>query len=254
MEQENITEKLIQYIDGVLPDDEHVRIQKWIHENEDIKATYDQLKDVLNSMEQDNASVPSDRMSNRFNAWLDTQSKPQVKSIEFKLFYKVAAAILFLLMSGIGIYTYRSFAKQNAELAAIKLELENTKQSVITGLANQSSASQRLNAVYTSNELTSLDPDLMAALFKTLNTDPNSNVRMASLDALSKNYKQPEVRSALIESMKYQKDPVVQIALIQLLVQMKEKSILGDLQIMTTQPGLLKAVKDEAYKGIFKLT
>ena len=37
MEQENITEKLIQYIDGVLPDDEHVRIQKWIHENEDIK-------------------------------------------------------------------------------------------------------------------------------------------------------------------------------------------------------------------------
>ena len=49
---------------------------------------------------------------------------------------------------------------------------------------------------------------------------------MASLDALSKTYKQPG-RSALIRSMKYQKDPVVQIALIQLLVQMKKNPYWG---------------------------
>ena len=63
-----------------------------------------------------------------------------------------------------------------------------------------------------------MDPDeeVIEVLVKTLNEDPNSNVRMASLDALSKFYAQPNVKKALLESMKFQKDPVVQIALIQL--------------------------------------
>ena len=118
-------------------------------------------------MEQDNASVPVTVCQTGLT-WLDTQSKPQVKSTEFKLFYKVAAAILFLLMSGIGIYTYRSFTKQNAELAAIKLGT-GKHQTIGDHGIGQSILRQSTTecCLYLSNELTSLDPDLMAALFKT---------------------------------------------------------------------------------------
>jgi hypothetical protein len=51
-----------------------------------------------------------------------------------------------------------------------------------------------------------------------------------------------------------QNDPVVQISLIQMMVDMKEKSIIGELEKLTQQKEILKAVKDEAYTGILKLS
>jgi hypothetical protein len=62
------------------------------------------------------------------------------------------------------------------------------------------------------------------------------------------------VRKVLIESLAKQNDPVVQISLIQMMVDMKEKSIIGELEKLTQQKEILKAVKDEAYTGILKLS
>jgi hypothetical protein len=79
-------------------------------------------------------------------------------------------------------------------------------------------------------------------------------VRMAALDALSKFHEEPNVRKELVHSLSVQKDPVVQIALIQLLVTIKEKSVVRDLERMTKDKNMMKAVKDEAYSGIMKLS
>ena len=87
-----------------------------------------------------------------------------------------------------------------------------------------------------------------------MNEDPNSNVRLAAMEALGKFSNEVRVRNALIQSLSTQKDPVVQIALIQLLVKMKEKSVVGQLEQMTKDATTMKAVKDEAYSGILKLS
>ncbi len=47
---------------------------------------------------------------------------------------------------------------------------------------------------------------------------------------------------------------MVQIALIQLFVQMKEKGVVDDLQRIVDDSRTTKAVKDEAYSGILKLS
>ena len=62
------------------------------------------------------------------------------------------------------------------------------------------------------------------------------------------------VRKALINALGKQKDPMVQIALIQLLVQMKEKGVVNDLKKIVDDAGSMKAVKDEAYSGLMKLS
>ena len=62
------------------------------------------------------------------------------------------------------------------------------------------------------------------------------------------------MRKALIESLSKQKDPVVQISLIRLMVEMKEKTVIKELERMTKEKELLRAVKDEAYTGILKLS
>ncbi len=95
---------------------------------------------------------------------------------------------------------------------------------------------------------------IVHVLVKTMNEDHNSNVRLAAMEALGKFSNEASVRNALIQSLASQKDPVVQIALIQLLVKMKEKSVVRQLEQMTKDASTMKAVKDEAYSGILKLS
>ena len=101
--------------------------------------------------------------------------------------------------------------------------------------------------------LSSLALGSVKVLVKTMNEDPNTNVRMAALEALSKFHSDTDVRKALIHSLSIQKDPVVQIALIQMMVVMKEKSVVKDLERMSKE-ATMKAVKDEALAGIMRLS
>ena len=119
---------------------------------------------------------------------------------------------------------------------------------------NEQSASQRITGVSVAYQLEKADDEIVHVLVKTMNEDPNTNVRMAALEALSKFHTDPNVRKALIQSLSTQKDPVVQIALIQLMVMMKEKGVVKDLEQMTKDKSTMKAVKDEAYSGILKLS
>ena len=98
------------------------------------------------------------------------------------------------------------------------------------------------------------DDEIVGVLVRTMNGDPNTNVRLAALEALGKFHTEPNVRKALIESLSTQKDPVIQIALIQLMVKMKERSVIEQLENIATDNRTLKAVKTEAYSSIFKLS
>jgi HEAT repeat protein len=122
-------------------------------------------------------------------------------------------------------------------------------------LENQQSASQRLlGATVAFNDVEKADDDIVEALVHAMNEDSNTNVRIAALEALGKFYKQPHVRKALIESLNSQKDPLVQIALIRLMIEMKEQHIRQYLEQITTDEESLPAVKDEAHAGLIKLS
>lgn len=123
-----------------------------------------------------------------------------------------------------------------------------------TLLDNELSASQRMQGISVAYQMDETDDEIVGILVKTLNTDPNTNVRLAALDALSKFSMEENVRNSLIASLSTQKDPIIQIALIQLMVTMKEKSVVRQLERMTKDSKMMKAVRDEAYSGIFKLS
>lgn len=85
-------------------------------------------------------------------------------------------------------------------------------------------------------------------------SDPNTNVRLAALDALGQFAHEPSIRKMLVRSLSSQDDPMVQIALIQLLVGLKEKAVITDLEKIIKSDDAMDAVKDEAYTGILKLS
>jgi hypothetical protein len=137
--------------------------------------------------------------------------------------------------------------------SAIDAELDSRKQVLFASLNNMESPSQRLTAATQASQLKNAGNDIVDALVKTMNTDPSTNVRLAALEGLSKFYRESYVKKQLIASLKTQKDPMVQIGLIELLTRMKQTIILDELDKIVKDDNTMKAVKDHAYSSMFTL-
>jgi hypothetical protein len=261
METGKLESMLIDYIDNRLNTVDRQRIEQELVQNPQAYKLYEELKEVMDVMDRSSRLEPSANLKSKFEDVLKAEmaSTTTAKTIFFQpVFYRAAAAIALLIVGGwIGF----SISKQNqANLAADKERLDKIEQELaitrdmMAKLGNDQSASQRIQGVNVALTMVAPDDQIVKALVKTMNEDKNSNVRLAALEALSKFIDDKQVRSALIESLGKQKDPIVQIQLIQLLVKIKEKGVVDDLQKIVDDEGTIQAVKDEAYSGILRLS
>jgi len=138
--------------------------------------------------------------------------------------------------------------------AKLKTErLSSEKRVMFAGLNNMESPASRITAASRVYKLKNAGNDVVDALVKTLNNDPNTNVRLAALDGLARFYRDDYVRKKLVASLEKQQDPLVQITLINLLTRMRESGILEELEKIVNDENTQKAVKDCAYSGIIQL-
>jgi hypothetical protein len=127
------------------------------------------------------------------------------------------------------------------------------KEVTFASLRNMESPAGRINAAAAAERLPNQGNDVIDALVQTLNSDPSSNVRLAALDGLARFYQESYARGKLVDALKKQRDPVVQIALINLLVRMRASGVLEQLDKMANDENTQQAVKDCAYSGILEL-
>jgi hypothetical protein len=117
----------------------------------------------------------------------------------------------------------------------------------------KTSASERIQAVNQSYELTQADQDITQLLINTLNFDANVNVRLAACQALTRFEDEQGVREALIQSLSIQTDPNVQITLIETLVAIKEKRAVDQMQRLARNQEVLDIVRLKAEEGLTRL-
>ena len=161
--------------------------------------------------------------------------------------YRVAAAVALIL---VGFYFGKGF--KNDDVEGIRQELAEVKEMMLNQM-NSTSASGRLQAVSYSFEFTEVDKETLDALIKVLENEENVNVRLKSVEALARFIGQPAAKKALLKALKSEKEPMIQIALIDVLVTNDEAAIMDDLERIAEDGSTVKAVKDEAYMGMFKL-
>ena len=276
MEKDKLESLLIDYIDGKLSAEGRMIVEKEIAENEGSAQLYDQLKKVMSKIDQAPKLEPTSILKLNFEKALqqeisNSRSKPTIaeasaftsfrsdRSVGRQVFFqpmalRIAAGFIFLMVSvGIGFWINKN-NEQQREIARLREEMDSTKRMMMAMMTNSQSASQRMLGVAASYQIDQPDDEIVNALLKTMNEDPNTNVRLAALEALGKFHQQEHVRLALIASLAKQKDPVVQISLIRLMVEMKEKSVIQELDRITRDKESIKAVKDEAYSGLLKLS
>jgi len=99
-------------------------------------------------------------------------------------------------------------------------------------------------------ELDKPDQNVIDVLVKTLNNDKNVNVRMAAAYALSKFADQRTVCDSLVKSLSLQRDPILQVTLINILAERKEKSALKPIQEIIANRSTMKEVKAVAQNSL----
>jgi anti-sigma factor RsiW len=139
------------------------------------------------------------------------------------------------------------------QLTDLQGELAATRQTVALSMLQQQSASQRLEGVSWTTRLPEPDPKVMGALMHTVRFDNNVDVRLAALDALSRYADRPDVRRELVDVLQTTQSPMVQVALIDLLVDLHDKSAMPQLRRVQQDPNVNPTVKKRVDWGIQQL-
>lgn len=163
-----------------------------------------------------------------------------------------AAAVLLTVGLGIG-YAVRGGGQPPGELSQLREEVASMRQLVALSLLQQQSASERLRGVSWAYQAEPSDREVLGALVSAVNHDSNVNVRLAAVDALRRFAASPETRRAIVEALPSQTTPLVQVALIDLLVDFKERNAAEVLKKLAANGNANDGVRQQAEWALEKL-
>jgi HEAT repeat protein len=132
---------------------------------------------------------------------------------------------------------------RNKQFDYISQQLTQMKQVAALNLMDNSSPIKRLKAVNISMSIPSSDQKVVNALLKTLNQDPNINVRLAAVESLVRHGNNPAARQGLVQSIDKQKSPLVRVALADAMLALQEKNSVKQLNKLLQQKDLQPDVR-----------
>ena len=161
----------------------------------------------------------------------------------------------FLLLLGVGAGWLLNGGRGGGErYAGLSREVQDMRQQMAQSLLSRPSASERIQGVGYTAEVKDPSATTLAALFKAVDTDPNPNVRLAAVDALYLFRDRPGVRESLVRSLATQSYPLVQVALIDFLVEVREARAADALKKLIDGGELTPEVKTRAEQGLKQIT
>ncbi len=267
MDQIEFSEILIEYVSGKLSPDKQEDCDAFLLAHPEHLQEVEQLKMAWLKLDDQIIPEPSEQMDNRFYAMLREES--QEKNTNKDTFLNRLRAFFFsddigltmrqvafacLLLVG-GVFLGNKFQKSVADVSpTLASETDEVRSELVMALIDQPSASKRLQAVNEANKLDAATDIIIDALFKTLHNDPNINVRLATIESLSKYAAQPKVRQGLVESINQQESPLVQLALADLMVTLQEKGSIDSMKELLEQPDIDTTVKQQIRSSIEQIS
>jgi hypothetical protein len=249
-----------QYLAGQLPQAERHLFEEQLAASPELRVETEELRALWEGLALLPEEQPSPAMRARFYQKLNALDRPYglpaVKRFGWNLGPLLQLA-LGLLIFAVGIYVGRlrfDDRKDAGEIAQMTAQVQNLREMVALSLLERQSATSRLEGVSWSSRVARPNEQLLSALLSALNRDSNVNVRLSSLDALERFAKNPEVSQALVDSIRRQDSPLVQIALIDSLVQIRNRAAATEFEKLTTDADVNPAVRQRARWGLQKLS
>ncbi len=250
------TKELIEkYFNGETSLEEEKQLQSFF-QREDIPIEFKeyqlQFKDIQNRQNIRWEDFSEDKLFGKLEENLD-QEEQDVKVVSINRstltwIYRIAAAVALILVG----YLAGNNLKSDDGLDEVRKELQQMKAMMFDNLGSNS-ASGRLQAVNNSFDIDAPDDEILDALIQRMYDDKNTNVRLKAIESLARFGDNIKVKNSLVDALGSIEEPAIQISLIHVLVELKEKSAIENLEKITEGSDVLKEVKAEAHLGIFKL-
>jgi anti-sigma-K factor RskA len=262
---EDINTLMIEYIDGALNDEDARRVDEHLSSCEDCRAEMANMKSLLMKLDDFEMEEPSENLKRNFQSMVDSYSLgmnnrkipwheavgnwieswwPKRPLIQF---VTTVAVLIIGLVTGLNI-SYKTGSKN--DIAQLKTGMNQLNKVVMTSLLNQSSAADRISGLSKTGQLKNVDNQFYSTLLLLLNSDPNVNVRLAAVNALTNFVDNEYVRRELVISLGLQSSPLVQVSLIDLLASIKEADSSSTLIRMINNPEVNEQVKERARKAL----
>jgi hypothetical protein len=164
----------------------------------------------------------------------------------------IAAALVIGLGLGYAVSSQKT-GRESTEIAQLRGEVNGMRELVALSLLRQQSASERLRGVSWANQVESSNGQVLAALLDSVNHDPNVNVRLAAADALRTFAMTSASRTEIAEAIVPQSAPLVQIALIDLVVDLKDSAAVTQLRQVAGNDSLNPSVRERAAWAVERL-
>lgn len=145
-------------------------------------------------------------------------------------------------------------SSSSADLTELHRELHEMREMLTLSLMQQQSASERLRGVSSSNQVDQPGTEIVGALLDALRHDSNVNVRLACVDALRRFSAQDVVRRGTVQALAESSFPLVQIALIDFMIETKDREAVGALRRLSQDATVNEAVRDRAAWGLQQLS
>ncbi|GAB2943381.1 hypothetical protein GCM10027048_05020 [Hymenobacter coalescens] len=267
-----VADLLVDYADQVLPPDQAERVAAHLSQCAACQEQVAQLRALAVQMEAVEPARPTPALRSRFLQQLEQEKaaqgtpvvsappgpearvRPMWPAEATRWTLRVAAGVALLVM---GMMLGQWWRPTEATTAATAPPAATTKHAMQLASALSGEASQRLSASdriqLVSNAAAAADTTgdpVVQVLINTLNFDPNANVRLAAASALYRLRADPRVGEAFTQSLTIQTDPNVQIVLIELLVNMRERRAAAQLEELAQKSDALPIVRQQAEYGL----
>jgi HEAT repeat protein len=143
---------------------------------------------------------------------------------------------------------------QAANLSDVRGELREMREMLMLSLMQQQSATERLRGVSGSVQIDQPGTAIVRALLETLMHDPSANVRLACVGALRRFSEQDVVRQGTVQALAESSYPLVQIALIDFMVETKDKDAIDALRRLSQDSTVDEGVRGRAAWGVEQLS
>ncbi|MEM9935279.1 MAG: HEAT repeat domain-containing protein [Bacteroidota bacterium] len=233
---------LLDYLKGEVNPRVQQEVEAALAESEALRRQLAYLKTLTSSIQALPLEAPSADLRTAFDQLIEQENDHGGINQNIS-FWKRAIAASVLLM--IGIWIGKLWTGEELP--------QRKQQQQVVHLMQQEKSSIRMKAVSMSMELPSVDEALLSQLTHLLLNDESVGVRLAALDALLQLEPPSSLAGKLLAALKSEQKPVVQIALIQALVELKTEEAVPLFQDLINADSTFKKVKDEAHIGTFKL-
>lgn len=268
-EQGSVQEQqIMDYLNGDLSAEQLLDFQNLLAADATLSQEVTELQQMMSKLAQyQNCDIPepSEAMDADFYHMLNNEVKkantPEVSLMQklsqwFSLPRLRKVGFAFSMMAfGVFVGHYWQLLDQQASVQAQQVTIKDQQIQALTvlSLLDMPSANKRMLAVSLASMSEQPDAMVVNALLHTLKQDKNINVRLEALEVLAKHSNSDEVRNGLVQAINYQQSPMLQIALVNLMLNLNEKQAIEPIKEMLKQPDLMQPVKEQletAVKGL----